>query len=144
MDSGILILTQKGQDALKNTPPDLSSLCRNILVQVDGKKSVEDVQVMFRGLKGLEDALQRLFDGHFVQVTRECKDLIKSIAQQMLGPKAPTLLKKIDELHAKYGDACWSHLEEVYKTARLFYGEVVADNLNTEITKILRETKKLA
>ncbi len=142
MESGILILTQKGRDALKNAPPDLSPLCRNILVQIDGKKSVEDVQLMFRGLKGLDESLQRLFSGDFIQVSRECKDLIKSLAEQMLGSKAPTLIKKVDDMHVKYGDACWDHLEELYKTARLFYGEVVADNLKTEITKILRETKR--
>ncbi len=141
MGSGILILTEKGHEALKNTLPDVSPLCRNILVQIDGKKSLEDIQLMFRGLKGLEEALQRLFDGRFIQLSRECKDLIISLAQQMLGSKAPTLIKKIDEMHSKYGDACWDHLEELYKTARLFYGEVVADNLKTEITKILRETK---
>ena len=60
----------------------------------------------------------------------------------MLGPKAPTLIKKIDDMHAKYGETCWAHMEELYKTARLFYGEIVADNLKTEITKILRETGK--
>jgi hypothetical protein len=144
MESGILILTPKGRDALKNNPPDLSPLCRNILVQVDGKKSVDDVLSMFRGLKGLEDSLQRLFAGSYLSVSRECKDLIKSLAQQLLGAKAPTLLKKIDDLHAKYGDTCWDHLDEVDKTARLFYGEVVADNLKAEMAKILRETKRTA
>ncbi|MGE5174617.1 MAG: hypothetical protein ACM3MD_12395 [Betaproteobacteria bacterium] len=143
MESGIIILTQQGRDALKNAPPNLSPLCRNILIQIDGKKSVADVQLMFRGLKGLEESLRRLFDGNFIQISRECKDLIKSLAQQMLGSKAPTLIKKIDEMHVNYGDACWDHLEELYKTARLFYGAVVADNLKTEITKILRETGKL-
>ncbi len=142
MGSGILILTEKGRDALKNAPQNLSSLCRNILVQIDGKKSPEDIQLMFRGLKGLEESLQRLFDGDFIRISRECKDLIISLAQQLLGAKAPTLIKKIDEMHAKYGDACWDHLEELYKTARLFYGEIVADNLKGEITKILRETRR--
>ncbi len=142
MGSGILILTEKGRDALKNAPQNLSSLCRNILVQIDGKKSPEDIQLMFRGLKGLQESLQRLFDGNFIRISHECKDLIISLAQQLLGAKAPTLIKKIDEMHAKYGDTCWDHLEELYKTARLFYGEVVADNLKTEITKILRETRQ--
>jgi hypothetical protein len=141
MEAGIVILTQKGKAAVKSTPPGLSPLCRNILVQVDGKKSVEDMLLMFRGLKGLEEALQRLFDGNFVQISRECRDLIKLLAEKTLGSKAPTLIKKIDEMHAKYGDACWNHLDEVYKTARLFYGEVVADDLKIEILKILRETK---
>ena len=143
MGSGILILTEKGRDALKNAPPDLSSLCRNILVQVDGKKSLEDIQLMFRGLKNLEESLQRLFAGGFIQISRECKDLIISLARQLLGAKAATLIKKIDEMHAKYGNTCWDHLDELYKTARLFYGEIVADNLKTEITKILRETGSL-
>jgi len=42
----------------------------------------------------------------------------------------------------KYGDYCWDHLDELYKTARVFFGEVVADNLKSEITKILFETQK--
>jgi hypothetical protein len=97
---------------------------------------------MFRGLKGLEDSLQRLSGGNYVQIARECKDLVKGLAEQMLGAKAPTLIKKIEEIHAKYGDACWDHLDELDKTARLFYGEVVADNLKAEIAKNIRETKK--
>jgi len=142
MESGILILTQKGSEALKKAPAELSPLCRNILVQVDGKKSVGDINVMFRGLKGLEESLQRLFGGNYVEVSRECADLVKALALQMLGPKSPTLIKKIDEIHAKYGDACWDHLEDLDKTARLFYGEVVADNLKNGIAKIIRETNK--
>jgi hypothetical protein len=142
MESGILLLTEKGREALKKAPAELSPLCRNILVQVDGKKSVADISTMFRGLKGLEDSLQRLFGGNYVAIARECKDLIKGLAEQMLGTKAPTLVKKIEEIHAKYGDACWDHLDELDKTARLFYGEVVASNLKTEIAKIIRETKK--
>ncbi len=142
MGSGIIILTGKGQEALKNFPPSLSPLCRNILVQIDGKKSLEDIQLMFRGLKGLEEALQRLFDGKFIQTSHDCKDLIVSLAQRLLGSKALTVIKKIEDMHAKYGETCWDHLEELYKTARLFYGEVVADNLKSEITNILRETGK--
>lgn len=142
MESGILVLTQKGSDALKNAPAELSPICRNILVQVDGKKSVEDINTMFRGLKGLDEAMQKLFAGNFVQISRECKDLIIALAQQMLGAKAPTLVKKIGDLHAKYGEHCWEHLDEVDKLARMFYGEVIADNLKTEISKILRETNR--
>jgi len=142
MESGIAVLTPKGREALKNTPPDLSPICRNILIQVDGKKSLEEIHTMFRGLKGLEDAVQRLFAGGFIELSRECVDLIKALAQQMLGAKAPTLIKKIDELHGRFGSQCWDHLEEIEKTARLFYGEVIANNLKTEITKILRETQK--
>jgi hypothetical protein len=142
MEPGIPILTEKGREALKNTPPGLSPLCRNILVQVDGKKSVGDITTMFRGLKGLDEAIQKLFGGNFIQVSRECKDLIKALAVQMLGAKAPTLTKKIDDLHAKYGEQCWEHLDEVDKLARLFYGEVIADRLKLEISKILRETGK--
>jgi hypothetical protein len=142
MESGIPILTEKGKNALKNTPQDLSSLCRNILIQVDGKKTIDDLMKMFRGLKGLEESIEKIIGGNFVEISRQCKDLIKSLVENMLGPKAPTLIKKIDDLHAKYGDQCWEHLDEVDKLARMFYGEVVADNLKVEIAKILRETHK--
>lgn len=140
MAAGIPLLTAKGREAVKNAPPDMSPLCRNILVQVDGKKSLEDITTMFRGLKGLEDAIQRLFSGQFIRVSLECKDLVSSLAEQMLGSKSATLIKKIDDLSAKHGDKCWEHLDEIDKVARLFYGEVVADQLKQAITKILRET----
>jgi hypothetical protein len=139
--SGIIVLTQKGRDALKSMSPELNAVCRNILVQIDGKKSTDDILVMFRGLKGLDESIQKLLAGGYINISRECRDLVKSLAQQMLGLKAPTFLKKIDEMHAKYGDACWTHLEELDKTARLFYGEVIANNLKTGIEKIIRETK---
>lgn len=142
MESGIPVLTQKGRGALKGSSPDMTSLCRNILVQVDGKKSVGDILTMFRGLKGLDDAIQKLFSGNFIQVSRECKDLIKGVAEQMLGSKSATLIKKIDDLHARYGEQCWDHLDEVEKLTRMFYGEVVADQLKAEISKILREVRK--
>ncbi len=138
---GILVLTQKGRDAVTSSTTEITPLCRNILVQVDGKKSIADIKTMFRGLKNLDEAMQRLFDGGFVGISRECKDLITALAQQKLGAKAQTLLKKIDELHARYGDACWEHLDELDRTARLFYGEVVADSLKSGIEKILSETK---
>ena len=141
MESGIPILTQKGRIALKTAPAELSSLCRNILVQIDGKKSAEDILIMFRGLKGLEDALNKLYSGNYIQISRECKDLIKALEEQMLGPKSPTIIKKIEELHAKYGESCWSHLDELDKTARLFYGEDIANKLKTEIAKIISDTK---
>jgi hypothetical protein len=141
MEVGILALSPKGQDALKNTPPELNLLCRNILVQVDGKKSIDDLRAMFRGLKGLDESIQKLIAGGFVRISRSCRDLVIALAQHRLGPKAPTLIKKIDEMHAKYGDTCWAHLEELYKTARMFYGGEEADFLRGEITKIIQEAK---
>lgn len=143
MESGILVLTQKGLAALTTAPAELSPLCRNVLVQVDGKKSIDDINTMFRGLKGLEETMQRLFTGNYIQVSRACKDLVKTLAQQMLGTKSPMIVKKLDDLHTKYGDACWDHLDELDRTARLFYGEVVAANLKTEIIKIIGETKRI-
>lgn len=142
MQSGVITLTPKGRDALKTTPPELSPLCRNILVQIDGKKSIEDLRNMFRGLKGLDDAVEKLFAGRFVELSRDCKNLVTGLAERMLGPKSPTLIRKIDELHAKYGEQCWEHLDELYKLARMFYGEVTADQLKTDILKILQDFKK--
>ena len=142
MQQGIPVLTKKGQEALRNAPPDLSPACRNVLVQTDGKKTVDDIQKMFRGLKGLDEAMERLFAGGYLEISRQCIDLVKALVQQMLGPKAPTLLKKIDEMHAKYGDACWDHIDELNKTARMFYGEVLADNLKTEISRLVQESRK--
>ena len=139
---GIPVLTPKGRAAVKTAAAEVSPVCRNILIQIDGKKSIADLKTMFRGLKNLDEAIQRLFDGGFVAVTRECKDLITALAEQMLGVKAQTLIKKIDELHARYGEHCWEHLDEVDKLARLFYGEDVAQQLKQEIGKILRETSK--
>jgi hypothetical protein len=142
MEWGIPKLTQKGRDAVKNMPPELTARCRNILVQVDGSRSLDDIRTALKGLDGIEEAIAKLTAGTYIEVSRECIDMVKALAEQLLGPKAPTLLKKIDDLHAKHGDACWDHLEEVDKTARLFYGEVVADKLKTEIARLVRQAKK--
>lgn len=141
-ESGIAVLTQKGREAITSAPQDMSSLCRNILVQVDGNKSLENLQKMFRGLKGFEDSMQKLFAGGYIEVARDCKDLVKALVQQILGPKAPTIIKKIDEMHAKYGDACWEHMDELDKLARMFYGEVVADDLKMRIASLVQESRK--
>ncbi len=141
MESGIPVLTAKGRNAL-NSSSDITPLCRNILVQIDGKKSLSDIKTMFRGLKGLDAAMEKIFEGGFAAVAQDCKDLIAAAARQILGEKSQTLIKKIDELHARYGDQCWEHLNDIDKVARLFYGEIVADRLKLEIGKILRETKK--
>ncbi len=142
MEWGIPKLTQKGRDAVKNMPPELTARCRNILVQVDGSRSLDDIRTTLKGLDGIEEAIAKLAAGTYIEVSRECLDMVKALAEQMLGPKAPTLIKKIEELHAKHGDACWEHLDDVDKTARLFYGEVVAEKLKTEIARLIRETKK--
>ncbi len=142
MKQGIPVLTQKGREALRNMPRELSPVCRNILVQTDGKKSIEDIQTLFRGLKGLDEGLERLLAGGYLEISHQCIDLVKALARQMLGPKAPTLLKKIDELHAQYGDACWDHIDELNKTARMFYGEVLAEQLKTGISRLVQESKK--
>ncbi len=139
---GIPVLTEKGRDAVTGTTAGIPPLSRNILIQIDGRKSIADIKTMFRGLKNLDEAMQRLFDGGFVEVTPGCRDQITALAQRMLGVKAQTLIKKIDELHGRYGDRCWDHLDEVNRLARLFYGEVVAARLQREIERILRETSK--
>jgi len=142
MEWGIPKLTQKGRDAIKNMPPELTARCRNILVQVDGRQSLDDIRTILKGLDGVEESVQKLLAGKYVEISRECIDMVKALAEQMLGLKAPTLLKKIDELHARHGDACWEHLDDLDKTARLFYGEVVAENLKKEISRLIREAKK--
>jgi hypothetical protein len=141
MEHGIPMLTQKGRDAIKSMPPDLTARCRNILVQVDGKRSVEKIFNTLQGLDGLADAFQKLLAGQYVQIPPDCTSLITALARQMLGPKAPALIKKIEELHVKYGEHCWDHMDELDKTARLFYGEVVADKLDAEIKKIVLASK---
>ncbi len=140
MEHGIPVLTKKGRDAIKNMPPDLTVRCRNILVQVNGKRSVKEIFNTLQGLDGLEEGFRKLLAGQYLQIFPDCKSLVTMQVQQMLGPKAPTLIKKIEEMHIKYGEHCWDHMDELDKTARLFYGEVVADELEAEIKKIVRET----
>ncbi len=50
MERGIPVLTEKGRDALKSSPPDLTARCRNVLVQVDGKRSFDDIRKTLNGL----------------------------------------------------------------------------------------------
>lgn len=141
MKHGIPALTQKGRDAIKSMPPDLTARCRNVLVQVDGKRSIKEIFNALKGLDGLEDAFQKLLAHQYVQMSTDCKILVTALAQEVLGPKAPALIKKIEEIQAKYGEHCWDHMDELNKTARLFYGEVVADKLEAEIKKIVCDSK---
>ncbi len=140
MQHGLPVLTQKGRDAIKSMPPDLTVRCRNILIQVNGKRSTEEILNTLHGLDGLEEGFQKLLAGQYLQIFQDCKSLVTMHVQQMLGPKALTLIKKIEEMHFKYGEHCWDHMDELDKTARLFYGEVVADKLEAEIKKIVHET----
>ena len=142
MADNIPMLTDKGRQAIQSGQTMVTARCRNILVQVDGKRSFDEIRNVLRGLEGLEEAITKLVDEGFVLVNRDCKDIVKSIVVQILGTQSPTLLKKIDEMHAKYGESCWEHLEELEKSARLFYGEVVAGKLKTEIGNIIREKQK--
>ncbi len=139
--SGIPLLTDRGRAALKSVPADLTAVCRNILVQVNGKRSFGDIKDLFKGLEKLDESIQKLISGGYITMSLNCRDIVRNMITQMLGPKAPTLLKKLDEMHAKYGDQCWNHLEELDKTARLFYGEVVAANLKTELVRIIQSTR---
>ena len=144
MRAGIPILTPKGKEALKSTPKELSVFCRNVLVQVDGKRTIDEVHTILKGMERFDEFIQKLVEGGYIDVSQNCMNIVTSLVRQMLGPKAPTLLKKIDDMHAKYGDQCWDHLAELDKTARMFYGEEIAENLRTNISKIVQETRKQA
>lgn len=144
MHAGIPLLTTKGKEALKNPPKDLSAFCRNVLVQVDGKRTVEEIHAILKGMERFDESCKKLIENGYIEVSHNCLAIINSLVRQMLGPKAPTLLKKIEDLHAKHGDQCWDHLAELDKTARMFYGEEIAENLRVNISKIVQETRKQA
>ena len=141
MEWGIPELTEKGRDAIQSAPPELAARCRNVLVQVDGKRTFDDIRKVLQGLEGIEESIQKLVAGAYVDIRKDCKDLVKGLAEKMLGAKARTLIMKVDEMHAKYGDNCWQHLDELDKVARLFYGEVVAEQLKSEITKLVEQSR---
>jgi hypothetical protein len=142
MASGTPFLTEKGREAVKTPQPSLTARCRSVLIQIDGKRSLDEVRSSLRGLEGLEEAIKKLMDEGYVNLAQDCRDLIKDAAVRMLGAKSPTINRKIDEMHAKYGDACWTHLDELDKAARLFYGSVLADNLKQELNSILKKHGK--
>jgi hypothetical protein len=143
MSSGIPLLTEKGRGAIKSAESTLSARCRSVMVHVDGKRSLDDIRAMLRGLEGLDEAIKKLIDEGYIASTTSCKDLVKDVVLKQLGPaKGATILRKIDEMSAKYGDACWEHIDELDKSARLFYGETIAQNLKNDILKIVRETSK--
>ncbi len=142
MLAGIPLLTTKGKEALKTPPKELSAFCRNVLVQIDGKRSIDEIHAILKGMDRFDEFARKLIEGGYIHISQNCMDIVTSLVQQMLGPKAPTLLKKINDLHAKYGDQCWDHLAELDKTARLFYGEEIAEQLRTNISKIVQETRK--
>ena len=142
MASGTPLLSDKGREAVKNPQSSLTARCRSVLVQIDGKRSLNEVRNSLRGLEGLEDAIKKLIDEGYVRLSQDCRDIIKDAAIKILGAKSPTINRKIDELHTKYGDGCWTHLDELDKAARLFYGSVIADNLKQEFARILKEHGK--
>lgn len=67
---------------------------------------------------------------------------MKEASENLLGAKSATISRKIDEIHAKYGDACWKHLDGLDRSSRLFYGELGAPNLTNEIAEFIEETRK--
>jgi len=138
MASGTPILTDKGREAVKNPQTSLTARCRSVLVQIDGRRTIDEVRNSLRGLEGLEEAIKKLTDEGYLNLAQDCRDIIKDAAVRILGAKSPTINRKIDELHAKYGDGCWTHLDELDKAARLFYGADVADNLKQEFVRILK------
>lgn len=142
MASGAAQLTEKGRQAVQNMQSSLTARCRSILVQVDGKRSLDDLLKTFRGLDGLDEAVAKLISEGYILVTRDCRDMVKETAQKLLGVKSAMIVRKIDEMHAKYGDACWDHIDELDKAARLFYGENVAQDLKRGIEKVLNEMQR--
>jgi hypothetical protein len=138
MASGTPILTDKGREAVMNPQTSLTARCRSVLVQIDGRRSLDEVRNSLRGLEGLEEAIKKLTDEGYLNLAQDCRDIIKDAAVRILGAKSPTINRKIDELHTKYGDGCWTHLDELDKAARLFYGSVLADNLKQEFVRILK------
>jgi hypothetical protein len=142
MASGTPLLTDKGREAVKNPQTTLTARCRVVLVQIDGMKTLDEIRYNLRGLEGLEEAIKKLSDEGYIKLSQDCQDIIKDAAVRILGAKSPTINRKIDELHAKYGDACWTHLDELDKAARLFYGSALADDLKQEFTRILKEHGK--
>lgn len=142
MSTRIPVLTNKGRDAIAGKTACSTARCRSILVQIDGKRSLDDIRGLLRGLDGLEESITTLVKDGFISVDRECKDIVKSIAQKVLGAKSPTITRKIDEMYQKYGESCWDHMDEFDKAARLFYGEVLASTLRSEIEKALSEHRR--
>ena len=144
METGTPLLTDKGREALRNPQATITARCRSVLVQIDGIKKLDDIRGNLRGLEGLEEAIRKLVDEEYISVTQDCRDIIKDISVKILGAKSPTIIRKIDEMHTKYGDACWDHLDELNKAARLFYGEVLAENLKSEFARIVQHYRNQA
>lgn len=142
MASAIPVLTEKGRDAVKNFTVNVTARCRSVLVQVDGTRSLDDIRALLRGLEGLEESIGTLIQGEYISVAQDCKDIVKGLAVRILGASSPTITRKLDEMHKKYGDSCWDHLDELDKTARLFHGEVLAKTLREEIEKVIADRRK--
>jgi len=127
---------------MRNAPIEMTTRCRSVLVQIDGVKKLDEIRANLRGLEGLEESITKLVNEGYVKLSQDCRDIIKDTAVTILGAKSPTINRKIDELHAKYGDGCWTHLGELDKAARLFYGADLADRLMNEFARILKEQGK--
>jgi len=142
MIRGIPVLTEKGRKALAARSQDLSLKCRHVLIQVDGKRSLDEIRKTLGRLGGIDEAIEKLSAGDYIEVSSDCRDAVKALAEKILGAKAPVILKKIDELYARHGNDCWKHIDEIDKTARLFYGKVLADELDRAIKELLAKTEQ--
>ena len=136
-------LTEKGDRARKR-PPEASMpvRARNIMVLVDGRKSVEDIREALRGLEGVEEAFRWLLEEGYVTLAGGTgQSVAESLIQALLGrlgEQAAPLCRKVREILKREGTLGPEHLEELDHLARTMYGFKVATELKPLMEDHLR------
>ncbi len=132
--------TEAGDAAIEDRATTLSLVGRNLLVAVDGRKTVQDLLYMFRGREGVESALENLFQrgyvigevGGLVASSDEARRLAEH-ARTRFGVKSAPFVKRLNDLVGRDGSLTDAGFKELIRWARTMYGSREVDSFLEEI-----------
>lgn len=127
--------TEAGEAAIEDRATTLALVARNILVAVDGRKTVRDLLNMFRGREGVESALENLFERGYIAgglggpaaVSDEARRLAEH-ARTRFGVKSAPFVKRLNDLVNRDGSLTDDGFKELVSWARTMYGSREVDS----------------
>ncbi|MBI1864517.1 MAG: hypothetical protein HYR98_02075 [Nitrospirae bacterium] len=132
--------TEAGEAAMEDRAAALSLVARNLLVVVDGRKTVRDLLYMFRGREGVESALEDLFERGYIAGgvggPAEASDETRRLAEHArshLGVKSAPFVKRLNDLVSRDGSLTNDGFKELISWARTMYGSIEVDSFLEEI-----------
>ena len=132
--------TEAGDAAMEDRATTLPLVARNLLVAVDGRKTVRDLLYMFRGREGVDSALEDLFQrgyviggvGGSVAASDEARRLAEH-ARTRFGVKSAPFVKRLNDLVSRDGSLTDNGFKELISWARAMYGSREVDLFLGEI-----------